>query len=221
MRSSTVGLRLDLKSRLLTTLSYDIRSQIIGHILGDGWIGKSKTSKYPYFVFTQSLKRFEYVWYVYNNLSCLCQKSLTLSKSIRRGKTYYFIQLHTRSYPCLLNIYNMFYKINNNKIVKVIPNSIIDYLNPIVLAYWAMDDGAFASGGGFYLHTKSFSFLEVYKLAGLLHYKFNIFCTVQNHDNKPVIYIQIKSIELFKNIVSPYYHKSLLYKFSSKKLKTV
>ena len=50
-------------------------------------------------------------------------------------------------------------------------------------------------------------------MAGLLHYKFNLFCTVQNHENKPVIYIQKKSMVLFKNIVLPYYHKSLMYKF--------
>ena len=79
-----------------------------------------------------------------------------------------------------------------------------------------MDEGAYATGGGFYLHTKSFIFLEVQKLAGLLQYKFDLFCTVQNHDKIPVIYITRKSIIIFRNIVESYFHISLMYKFSNK-----
>lgn len=93
------------------------------------------------------------------------------------------------------------------------PDDLFFYLDPIVLAYWAMDDGALATGGGFYLHTKSFTFLEVYKLAGLLHYHFNLTCTVQNHENRPVIYFNAKITKNFKSIVLPYFHKSMLYKF--------
>jgi LAGLIDADG DNA endonuclease family len=57
-----------------------------------------------------------------------------------------------------------------------------------------MDDGAnTTSGSGFYLHTKGFEFNEVYLLAGIMHYKFDIYCTVQSHKNRPVLYITSKS----------------------------
>lgn len=68
---STVGLKLNTKVRLITSLNNNLRSQIIGHLLGDGWIGKAKTSKNPYFVFTQTNKRFDYIWHVFTKLSCL------------------------------------------------------------------------------------------------------------------------------------------------------
>ena len=72
---------------------------------------------------------------------------------------------------------------------------LITYLNPIVLAIWAMDDGSPAGKSGFYLHTEGFTFDETYKLVGLLHYNFGLYCTVQKHAGKPVIYITAKSLE--------------------------
>ena len=59
-----------------------------------------------------------------------------------------------------------------------------------------MDDGRLAQSG-FYFHTKGFTFPDVYKLAGLLHYNFGLVCTVQNHSGMPVIYITARSIPLF------------------------
>jgi len=52
--------------------------------------------------------------------------------------------------------------------VKVIPDDLLNWITPEGLAYWMMDDGSRA-GSGFYLHTKSFTVNEVYKLAGILH----------------------------------------------------
>lgn len=58
------------------------------------------------------------------------------------------------------------------------------------MAFWAMDDRANTiSGSGFYLHTKWFNFADVYLLIGIIHYKFDIFCTIQNHENRLVLYI--------------------------------
>lgn len=83
-----------------------------------------------------------------------------------------------------------------------------------------MDDGA-AAQSGFYLHTKSFTFAEVYMLAyfrslieNLLHYRFGLFCTVQNHKGQPVINITAKSIPLFVSIVKPHFHKTMYYKLT-------
>jgi hypothetical protein len=75
-----------------------------------------------------------------------------------------------------------------------------------------MDDGAFTSSGC-YLHTKGFTFEDVYKLAGMLHYSFGLIVTVQRHENRPVIYIRAKSLPLFKSLVIPYMHHSMMYKF--------
>lgn len=162
-----------------------------------------------------------------------------LGKSIREGKTSYNIQIYTRSYPFLKELFDVFYvkrletttfiddlyalnfkpkEVNFTykkkiKVFKIIPKEMFYWLNPISLAYWAMDDqGNTSSGSGFYLHTKGFDFYSVYFLVGIIHYKFDNFCTVQNHKNRPVIYIKSKSQNKFIEIVQPFFHESLLYK---------
>lgn len=51
-------------------------------------------------------------------------------------------------------------------------------------------------------------------LAGMLDYKFGLVCSVQNHKQRPVIYITRKSINLFISLVKPYFHTSIMYKIS-------
>ena len=63
-----------------------------------------------------------------------------------------------------------------------------------------------------YLHTKGFDFESVYYVAGILHYNFGLYSTVQNHKNRPVLYIKAKSKNNFINIIKPYIHESFLYK---------
>jgi hypothetical protein len=76
-----------------------------------------------------------------------------------------------------------------------------------------MDDGAkTTSGSGFYLHTKGFEFLDVYYLVGIIHYKYNLICTVQNHKGRPVVYITAISKIAFFKIIKPYFHDTMLYK---------
>lgn len=76
-----------------------------------------------------------------------------------------------------------------------------------------MDDGAFTPSG-FYLHTKGYTFQEVYKLAAILHYNFGLVCTIQSHENRPVIYIGAKELSKFKSLVTPYFLESMMYKFN-------
>lgn len=92
-----------------------IISQLIGHLLGDGSINYSKTSITPYFVFTQTQKRFNYLWFVFQQLSHYCGRYPLLSVSFRNGKRNYFLSVVTRSYPKLSNLYQLFYTIKMAK----------------------------------------------------------------------------------------------------------
>lgn len=98
----------------------------------------SKPVKLFYFVFTQTLKRFDYLWSVYLQFCHYCSQypSLTVSRKI-----YYFMRFHTRSYPIMLSLYNLFYTIEKDKITKTISPDLLYYLDGRALAYWAMDDG--------------------------------------------------------------------------------
>jgi len=59
----SIGIRLNQRCRDITILSSFSRSKIIGYILGYGGLFYSKTSNYPYFSFTQTFKRFKYLWF--------------------------------------------------------------------------------------------------------------------------------------------------------------
>ena len=87
----------------------------------------------------------------------------------------------------------------------------LHYFDALVLATLFMDDGSFAVSG-FYIHTKGFTFFDVYRLAGLLHYNFGLVCTVQDHEGRPVIYVTAESVSLFISIVKPHIHPRFYYK---------
>lgn len=74
-----------------------------------------------------------------------------------------------------------------------------------------MDDGSWAPSG-FYFHTEAFTFKECNLLVQMLHYRFGLFTTIQLHAGKPMIKIASKSMLLFRSIVTPHFHQSMLYK---------
>ena len=130
---------------------------------------------------------------------------------LEKEKKLYALRFRTRSYPFLFQIHSLFYQKINGKWKKYISNDLLFYLSPRVLAFWLMDDGAKA-GNSVYLHTKGFTFADIYKLAGMLHYKFGLNVTVQNHENMPVIYIKSQYFNKFKFLVLLHMHSSMYYK---------
>lgn len=191
--------------------------------MGDGNLTMTWSSKNAYYVFTQTIFRFKYLWFVFNNLQYLCYSMPKLGSSNGLGKTSYYLQVHIRSYPFLSELYESFYlKDSKDKKIKVISSGIIIFywLSAISLTYWATGDrgntssiGAWRMGhSGFYLHTKGFSFSDVYYLVGLIYYKFDIVCTVQIHENRPVLYITSNSKDKFIKLIYPNFHERMFYK---------
>jgi hypothetical protein len=74
-----------------------------------------------------------------------------------------------------------------------------------------MDDGSKARSG-FYLHTEGFSHEEVYLLAGMLHYRFELICSVQKHEQNLMIYIKAQSMNKFRKLVMPHFEPTMMYK---------
>ena len=212
-KGASNNIRLNKHSRDITVFNNDILSQLVGHLLGDGSMHYSRTSVTPYFVFTQTIKRFEYIWHVYLILSPYCSRLPLINPGLRKGFPYTFIKVMIRSYPALIPLHKLFYKVNvnGNSYTKVITIDLLQYLNPISLAYWAMDDGSWHPKG-FYFHTAAFTFNECYLLAAMLHYRFGLFSTIQLHEGKPMIKISGKSMSLFRSIVTQHFHQSMLYK---------
>lgn len=60
-----------------------------------------------------------------------CGSLPTLVKAKKNGKIFYGLQMQTRSFPCFTKIGEMFYPNG----VKIVPQDIFHYLDPIVLAF--------------------------------------------------------------------------------------
>jgi len=110
-------------------------------------------------------------------------KSLELKGKTMTNTNY---RLKTRSLPVFVQYYDMFYEFNVdlNKYVKIIPNDIIEFMDPIVLAYLIMTDGHFDKGRNrVRIYTNSYSKEDVKKLALAINEKLKIYTGVL-HDRK-------------------------------------
>lgn len=101
--------KLNKLERNLIQLTPKIKSILVGLILSDAWFQK-RGGWNPRIGFKQSIKNFEYLWHVFNNVSVLCSNFPYLCKTITRGKLFFALQFETRQLDCLNEIYNLFYK---------------------------------------------------------------------------------------------------------------
>jgi len=98
--------------------------------------------------------------------------------------------------------------------VKVVPANIGDYLTPLALAIWIMDDGLRMSSG-LSLATHGFTKADVELLGTVLWVKYGLKTTL--HRYKPdldqySLYISAESMPLLVSIINPYIHPSMYHK---------
>jgi hypothetical protein len=107
---STLGIKFNKYCLYATKCCKATISQLVGHLLGDGNLSISYTSITPYFIFSQTVKRFEYVWHVFTKLHHYCARVPNMNISFRNNTITSNCQVHTRSYPFLLVLQELFYK---------------------------------------------------------------------------------------------------------------
>lgn len=178
----------------------------IGLLLGDGSLKTNLSKTAAFFKYNQAVIRSGYVFHLFNTLSHYCTH--LPNYHVRKYDTDY-LQLYTRSLPALLELYKLFYKDG----IKIIPQDFEELLTPIVLAYWAMDDGS-KSSHGFYINTHSFSKDEHLLIQKALKTKLGLECNIHRHKNQYKTYITAKSMPRFKTLVKPYFHFTIMYKLN-------
>ena len=186
---------------------------LIGLLLGDVHASKART-KNTRFLFEQGEVHSAYLYHLYEIFKEYCKTEPKISSRFdkRTNKTYSTIKFSTLTSPLFNYYYNSFY-INETK---VIPENLGDLLSARGLAYWAMDDGN-KTGTGFRLNTQSFTKDENLFLIKILKEKFDLNCTLNTNDkNQHRIYITTKSMLKFKELVSPYFQESMMYKLTLK-----
>jgi hypothetical protein len=188
---------------------------LVGVILGDLHIQKFTENGNPNCQFSQGLVHKDYLYHLYSFFKDFCssEPSIKNQKLVSTtGKVNSRIRFSTNCLPCFNEFYNLFY--SNGK--KVIPKNIGDLLTPAGLAFFAQDDG-YMNKSNFYFCTDNFTLNEVTLLVSVLKNKFNLDCTIVSRSkdkNQYRICIRAKSLPLFKELVSPYFHDSMKYKLN-------
>lgn len=194
-------------------LPQNLKDILIGLLLGDAHISKSKT-KDSYISFEQGINNQEYLYFIYELFKDYSKNLPTEYKRFdkRYNKENISIYFRTINSPIFNEFTQIFLDLNGNKII---PYTLYDYLTPKGLAFWLMDDGQYVKRGGITLCTDSFTKEEVFFLKEILEKKFNLKCSIHNKNPKLGyyrIYISKTSLVLLRSLVKEYFHSSMLYK---------
>jgi len=110
----------------------------------------------------------------------------------------------------------MFYIFNQdlNKHVKIIPQNIIELLDPVVLAYLIQTDGNFDKGRNrVRIYTNSYQKEDVKILAFAINKKMGIYTGVlHDRNNQWILTIGAKQLNLLRETVSTHFYGSMLYR---------
>ncbi len=197
--------------RYMVRIPPNMYSILVGLIISDGWLEINKSGN-TRFVFKQSIDKFEYCYTVFLKLSHYCPSYPFIVKTNLNGKLFYGISFITRAYPCLTELYHIFYK----KKVKIVPENLFDILTYEVLAHWIMVSGS-VHCNGLILCCNSYSIKDVVRLINVLIIRHRLDCTlITNRSNQFKIYIGQRSMPLLRSNVGPYMHSSMLYKLYNK-----
>ena len=109
----------------------------------------------------------------------------------------------------------MFYdhNLSNDKYIKVVPVNIEQYLTPLALAIWFMDDGS-KLGKGAKIATNSFLQEDIIFLCKVLYSRYKINATIHK-DGKGkgyTIYVDVKSMPVLSKIIKPHMLPTMYYK---------
>jgi hypothetical protein len=111
-------------------------------------------------------------------------------------------------------IYESFYTVENGIAIKKVPFFISEYLTPIGLAHWIMQDGSFQKGQGIFIATNSFTFEDCQRLAFILSNKFGLRTSVIKSGlfNQCRVSIWKESMPLLASIIGSYFIPEMEYK---------
>ena len=198
----------------------DILSLIIGSTLGDSHLEKRKGGLGTRVVFEQSSKNVEYLmWfhkYLYTRGYCNPNKPKLQIRIRKNNERTFQYRINSYTFFSFNWIHDMFYIMKEGKLVKIVPSNIREYLTPLALAIWFMDDGS-KSNKTIRIATNSFTYEDNLFLCSVLKERYNIKASVQSSGKNKgfILYISTKSTIDFIKIIKPYMLPSMYYKLGN------
>ena len=193
----------------------DVLSIIFGSLLGDAYAEKRLKGVGTRITFYQESTHVKYAEWLHNILSSrgYCSESVPVivMRVVKGGKSRKIIRFRTWTYTSFNWIHNLWYIDGKKRI----PGCIGEYLTPLALAIWIMDDGSKVSQG-LKLCTNSYTYIDCLFLVKVLSEKYSLKASVQlagtNTKDQFVIYIWKDSMSLLREIVKPYIIPEMIYK---------
>ena len=196
-------------------LSSKQRSFIVGSMLGDATMRVGVKAKNANFKIDHGLEQKDYVFWKYKILKNLVLTPPRLSHrttpdGVRYKKSWWF---RTLRHPVLTEIYNQFYTTDSYRCGrKIVPDSLVDIINPFIMAVWVMDDGSY-NQEKIDISTYSFTLKEIEKLCSIIKAKFNIAMLYHKDRDKGYrIYCNKKETQKLIDLICPYIIKIMRYK---------
>ena len=195
--------------------NYEIVCIVIGSLLGDGSMEKDGNGSR--FAFYQEKTNGEYLLWLHQVISSLgyCKPEIPVIQTRKRtnGQIRYIYRFRTYTFSSFNWIYEQFYP--NKR--KVVPQIIHQYLSPLALAVWIMDDATLYKNKGLRFCTNCFTLKEVQYLAIVLEKKYSLNTSIHKTGvvNQYGLYIPKSSMAVLTKIVKPHIHPTMLYKLPS------
>ena len=188
----------------------DILSMVFGSLLGKGNLEKKKDG--TRIVFYQEAVHIKYLLFLFNQLATAgyCNPTIPkIGKKLgKKGKIYKTIRFATWTYTSFDWIYDLWY-VNG---IKVVPQSINNYITPLALAIWVMDSGVKSLGGLNFVSC--FSEKDCLLIVQVLQKNLGLKAIIQP-TGKPYqynVYIPKESMIDLSNIVSAFIIPEMKYK---------
>lgn len=188
---------------------------IIGTLLGAGHFEKRKGGVGTRLIIEQSGRNIEYLIWFYNYFAergyCSKNKPKLFKRIKKQNKVFFSYKFNTFTFSSFNWLYDEFY--NNG--IKQLPINLLDqYLTPLSLAIWFIDDGSCFSGNrkGLRIATHCFEKSQLDLLCILLNQKYELELKIHKDKDKYSLYINHKTSKIFANLIEKYMLKSIRYK---------
>lgn len=136
----------------------------------------------------------------------------------QNNKVFYQYRVASYTFASFNWIHEMFYHKVEDKFVKKVSSDIENYLTPLALAIWFMDDGSLLAPG-VKIAVNNFTFKDIMLLCRVIKVKYQIIASIHSGGKNKgyTLYIHKQSMKTFSNLVKPFMLKSMLYKLGNYK----
>lgn len=193
----------------------DIVSIQVGSILGDGHLEQHGQGSRQCFQQEHSHKAYATWLHDYLAIRGYSNPSQLIvnTRLGLGGKLRYLYRFKTWTYTSFNTQHAEFY-CNN---IKILPKADrqYQYITPLSLAIWIMDEGC-RSGKGLKIASNNFTYKECEQLQSIIKDKYNLQVSIHKsgHANQHCLYIPKASINSLYDLIGEYIHPCMRYKFA-------